>query len=667
MAHLHIRLFGGFEVRRSAGPFIVFPTRKARALLARLARQPGQPTPREVLAAILWPESAEHEARGNLRQALKLVRRALADRGRAVIVSEGDALVLEPAAAEVDVARFEALHQAGAPEALEQAAALYRGDFLEGTTLADGPFAEWAMIERVRLRERALDVFSRLLARREAVGETEAAIDIAFKLLALDPLQEHVHRRLMQLYLEQGRRGSALEQYRICRTTLQRELDVRPEAETERLYREIRRCHTRVELPAPAPEPPAKPRAPPPSRVLDAFLQRPAVVVLPFANLSGDSAQTYFSDGLSEDIITALAGWRTFPLIASNSTFTCRGERHDVRAIARSLGAQYVIDGSVRRSGSRMRVTVRLIESEGGRHLWAERFDFHLHDILAVQEEVANKVAALVEPELERVECHRIVAKRTEDLTAWDYCLQGTELLRRRTREANARARSCFTQALKLDSEYSDAFTGLAFSYAWDLSTTAPDAREPLIARALEAGQQAVALDHESSTAHLALSTAYVWAEQIDVAMPETELAIELNPSNAFARLALGNRLDLMGRTAEGIAQIERSFQLNPRDPYRFRYMGFLSRAHLSAEHYEAALAWAYKAAQLRPDYPDVHFRLAVCLAHLDQPEEARAALNECERLQPGYLENRKGWQPYSDAARNAQFFAGLRRHDLFG
>jgi DNA-binding SARP family transcriptional activator len=660
---LNVKLLGGFEVSQSAGLSVAFRTRKARALFALLARRPGRRQAREALAAMFWPDSAEPEARRNLRQALKLVRRALADSGEAMIVSDGDALVLAPAGVAVDVELFERFHEAGTPDALERAAALYRGDFLDGMTLADGPFQDWSTIERVRLRERAADVFARLLDHRLDGGGTEPAIHMALRLLALDPLPEPVHRRLMQLYLDLGRRGSALEQYRVCRDTLEHELGVPPEPETDALYQAILRGRARVEPSLSDPGSAAKPAAPSPSP--DPFLSRPAVAVLPFANLSGDPVQAYFSDGLSEDIITALAGWRCFPLIASRSTLAYRDERHDVRAIARSLDAHYVVDGSIRRVGGKLRISVQLVESEGGRHLWAERFDLDLRDILALQDEAALKIAAVVEPELERAEVHRIVAKRSQDLSAWDHCLQGTSFLHRYTPDGNALARSSFQQALRFDAGYSDAFTGFAFSHLREIRAVAPGDRGALIAKGLDAARRAVALDATSSMAHLAFAEAHVWAEDFDVAIPETQLAIELNPSNAIARMGLGNRLDLIDRTAEGIAEMERGLQLNPRDPWRFNYMGFLARAHISLGDYQTALGWASQAVQLRPDLPDMHFRLAICLGHLDRAEEARAALQACERLRGGYLESRKTWQPYGDAARNEHFFAGLRRHNL--
>lgn len=313
-----------------------------------------------------------------------------------------------------------------------------------------------------------------------------------------------------------------------------------------------------------------------------------------------------------------------------------------------------------------MRVTARLIEAEGGRHLWAESFDFDLHDVLAVQAEAARKIAAIIEPELARAELRRIVRKHTDELSAWDLCLRGNSYLHRRTPDDNAAARSCFARALRLDPEYGDAHTGLAYGHMRDIRIVVSADRETLVAHGMESARRAITEDPNSSMAHLVYAEAHVWSERLDVAIPETELAIKLNPSNAAARMALGNRLDLIGRTEEGLAEMERSLQLNPRDPLSPGYMGFLSRAHVSLGHYEEARLWADRAVRLRPDVPEFHFRLAICDGHLDRAKEARAALDECERLSPGFLAGRKDWRPYSDAARNEGFFAGLRRHGLF-
>ncbi len=236
MESLTVRLFGKFELRGAGERPLALPSRKAQALLAYLAMRPGQRHAREQITALLWPETDDGRAHHSLRQVLFVTRRALAP---ADPLLTADALVLDPAVVDVDTVAFEQLSAAGTPEALERAVALYRADLLEGFPHASAPYEEWLCTERERLRELAGDALAKLLAHQSSACETEPAIRTALKLLALDPLQEPVHRALMSLYARQGRRATALRQYQICVVTLRRELGVEPEAETRALYREI--------------------------------------------------------------------------------------------------------------------------------------------------------------------------------------------------------------------------------------------------------------------------------------------------------------------------------------------------------------------------------------------------------------------------------------------
>lgn len=661
MPRIVVSLFGGFVLARSSGARITVPERKPKALIALLARTPGRAWPRDALTAMFWPESGPSQARVNLRQALKLTRRALGEAAD-LLTAVDDGLALDAACVAVDVAQFEAAADRASEAALEEAASLYRGEFLAGLSPDAGPFNDWARVQAASLRERAMSVFSRLADQREAAGDLGGTAEMATRLLAEDPLQEAVHRRLMRIFLRQGRRGAALEQYRICRWTLERELGERPELETERLFAEIRRgaAHAISAEPRHA-HAPAGPKS------ADALFERPAIAVLPFANLSGDPAQAYFAEGISEDLNIALAAWRCFPLIASSSARTGRAAHGDLRHLAESLGASYLVDGSVRRFGDRARVSAQLVESQSGHQLWAESFDVASGDVLVAQADAARQIAALIEPEVERAVLSRIRTRQTEDWSAWDHCLQGRAHLRCMLPADNARARRSFERAVGLDPGYSDAFSGIALSHTWDLIFAAPADRASSIAMAYSAAECAVALDSRSSLARLALGAAHVWQEDFSAAIAETGRSVELNPSNAEARLALGNRLDLIGRPAEGIRQIQLGLRLNPLDARDFVYMGYLARANISLSEYETALGWAQKALERRPDDPDLLFRLSICLAHLDDAAGARLALKRAERLRPGFLESRRGWQPYAEAARNEQFFAGLRRHGLFG
>ena len=239
MTRLSLTLLGGFQARLEPGSAIALPTRKSQALLAYLALPPGRAHPRDKLAALLWGGIREESSRASLRQALFAIRKALSD--TAAVQQHGDALALEPGAVEVDAATFERLVHEGTPATLERAAALYQGDLLSGFVVDEAPFEEWLLGERERLRELALEALAKLLAHQRKAGASEATVQTALKLLTLDPLQEPVHRTLMRLYAERGRRGAALRQYQQCVSVLGRELGVEPEPDTKALYQEILR------------------------------------------------------------------------------------------------------------------------------------------------------------------------------------------------------------------------------------------------------------------------------------------------------------------------------------------------------------------------------------------------------------------------------------------
>lgn len=392
-----------------------------------------------------------------------------------------------------------------------------------------------------------------------------------------------------------------------------------------------------------------------------AILARPAVAVLPFTNLSRDPEQEYFADGLTEDIITALAAWRSFPVIARHSTFVFKGTTLDVRKVGEELGARYVLEGSVRTAGNRLRVTSELVDAETGHQVWTEKFDRTLEDVFDIQDELTRRIAAIVAPELEEAEGKKSIAKRTDDLSAWDAYVRGMLPFYLDTCEGNDRARTLFVRAVERDPGYAEAWARLGWTHLGDVANGCTDDRDRSLAKGFEAARRAIALDEASAVAHLCLGTAHIWSDQLEPGLAEAERALELNPSYAHAALAVGNRLDLVGRTEEGIALMEKGLQLNPRDPRRFKYMGYLARANCCLGRHDLALAWVEKAVRLRPEQPDAHFRYAVGLANLGRVEETKAALDEAERLRSGFVESRKTWCPYPDDARNQRFFAGLK------
>ncbi|MEE8211714.1 MAG: adenylate/guanylate cyclase domain-containing protein [Acidiferrobacterales bacterium] len=402
-----------------------------------------------------------------------------------------------------------------------------------------------------------------------------------------------------------------------------------------------------------------------PSQTPLAFPDKPSIAVLPFDNMSGDPEQEYFSDGLSEDIITLLSAWRSFPVIARNSSFAYKGQSRDVRQIAKELSARYVIEGSVRKSGNRVRITAQLIDAETGHHLWAEKFDGVLDDIFEIQDEITRRIVSLVEPQMEVAERKKAEAKRSSNLSAWDYYLRGRAHLHMVTPDDNAQARTMFEKAIELDPNYSDAFAGLSYTFQRDILLEVVEDRKAWENKALDAARRAEALDNGSSLAHLALSGAYIWSNQHEQSIAETRTAVELNPSNVHARLALGNRLDIVGASEEGIPLLEETLQLNPRDPHSHIYYGQLARAYINERNYDKALSCLRESLQRNPDYPHTYHILAICLGHLGRVDEAQEAARQCEQLRPGFMKKRANWNIYVDPAANQHLTEGLRKAGL--
>jgi adenylate cyclase len=393
--------------------------------------------------------------------------------------------------------------------------------------------------------------------------------------------------------------------------------------------------------------------------------ERRSIAVLPFKNLSGELDQEYFADGLTEDILTAISHLHTFPVIARSSVFSFKGQRVRMEDVAKVLGARYILDGSVRMSGSRMRISVNLADAEFGHQLWAERFDRDLEDIFDLQDEITRKVAAIFGPQIEQAEIMRASQKSNSEFTTWDFIAKGLPHFHEHTCVGNARAREYFSQAVDADENYSDAWAYLGWSYSRDILIGCPV--DPALTGQLgfEAARRAVSLDDNSAVAHLALGSIYIWTGDVDSGLRHGQRALELNPNDVRAGLAVGNRLTLIGRLEEGIRTILATLPLNPRDPSRWLYYGYLSRSYLELGDIEAATEWAKKAIDMRQDQADAYFRVAICHAHRGEVEVAGQLLAKAELLEPGFLNRRRSWQPFPDPRRNHWFLAPLRDNGL--
>ena len=394
----------------------------------------------------------------------------------------------------------------------------------------------------------------------------------------------------------------------------------------------------------------------------------PAVAVLPFNNMSGNPEDEYFVDGLTEDIITALAAWRTFPVIARNSTFAYKGQSPDVRRVAAELDARYVLEGSVRKGTGRVRVNAQLIDASTGHHIWAEKFDREIEDIFDVQDEITQYLAAIVEPELGKTEQRRVVPARSTSLKAWELYQRGMAFMDEWTRYSNERARDMFEKALELDPRYAQALTGLAYTHHRDIWFGYTSvSRQRSIDALIEAARQAVSCDDGDSQAHCLLGFGYMWFRRYDLAIAEGERAVALNPSNYVALSQLGLALCYAGEPASGIPKFERALQINPRNPRIHFIFSCLARAHLNTRDPEAAANAARQALTHKVDYPLALLVLASALGQLGETEDAAAALEECERLQPGFAIEWALTPMYKDPADDIFFLEGLREAGLNG
>jgi adenylate cyclase len=395
---------------------------------------------------------------------------------------------------------------------------------------------------------------------------------------------------------------------------------------------------------------------------LDAMFRRPTVAVLPFENLSGDPEEDYFADGLTEDIITALSQWRSFPVIARNSTFAYKGTSPDIRKVGHDLGARYVIEGSVRKSGDRVRVTAQLINSDNGHHVWAERFDRDLSDIFELQDELSQNIAAIVAPELEFSQAPETRTKAPQNLDAWALVQRGYAQIWALDLDSVLAARKYFEQATGLDPDYARAHTGLAFSYHRELWLGHAEFSGATRERFVDAAKRAVALDETDSSAHVIMCMAFYWCRELDRGIAEAKRASELNPNDGQAQNLLGHGLTLAGQALEGVSCNERAIRLGPRDPRQGIWMWGLGFSHLTARQYDDAVEWLERSIQRQPGNPDAHLCLASSFGHLGRVEDARAAIETYRRLMPDASTRTLLHWPYRDESDYDHFVDGLRK-----
>jgi TolB-like protein/Tfp pilus assembly protein PilF len=350
---------------------------------------------------------------------------------------------------------------------------------------------------------------------------------------------------------------------------------------------------------------------------------KPSIAVLPFVNMSGDPEQEYFSDGITGDIITELARFRSLFVIGNVSSFHYKGQSPKIQDVGRALGVAYVVEGSVRKAGNRVRITAQLVEAATGHHIWAERYDRELEDIFAVQDEVTGSIVSTLAGHLEEIGRRRAMDKRTEDLAAYDYVLLGEGAEREWTQDDILQARALFQQAIDRDPGNARAHASMARTYLDELWSDWSTAPETAGEQAFGWAQKAVALDELDSRARVNLAVAYYWAKSnFEAAQVQFSKALELNSNDADAYCLQGWCHVLAGEGEQAIACTDRAMRLSPFDIYECYLAQFF--AHYTAERYEDALSALGRIPD--PEYKIEALR-AACYAQLGRDAEARQAM----------------------------------------
>jgi len=663
---LSLRLLGEIEVVRRGERLLLPPSRKVRALLAYLVAT-GRPHGRSRLCSIFW--DVPDDPRGALRSTLSKLRAVVDSPGRPRIIAERDSIRVDISDVEVDLLTVRRALAAGVDAAstqtLETAAAAFHGEFAEGLALSNCPeFDAWCMAERQETRRMHALILRALVERPEVASA--AALPHAHTLLRVDPDAVFAHAALLRLLLASGRRHEAEEQYDLSLDMLAEAGDTAADELTQAWRHLIGRPVKITGPPAassvqdrPAASGPAAEELPPkgPS-------EKPSIVVLPFANMSGDPEQEYISDGITEDIITDLSQVSAIFVVARSTAFTFKGRAVKIDQLARRLKVGYVLEGSVRKAGSRIRITAQLADGATGGHLWAERFDRDFADIFALQDDISKNVVAALRLKLLPEELKAITTRSTSNAQAYNIYLQARAKLSVSwaTKEYLRSARELFAKAVEIDPGYARAYAGIADcdAFLWvngDLDVSyermltnssralelAPNLAEAHASRgvalyvaghpeeAIAAFERAIGLDSTLFEAHYFYGFCSRDTGDFPSAAAHFEQASELQPANyqpltllSEVYLALGRPDRSLAAARLAVERIEQAFGQSP-EVAEVLAMGAATLVYLGDN--VRAEEWARRGLELDPESYTVRYNVACAYALAGKPDVAQECL----------------------------------------
>ena len=655
-----LSLLGGLTITGPAGAAVALPTRKTALVLAALALLGDKGASRETLVEWIWPDRSDGQGKSSLRQALTAIRKALpAVLQGAALMTEHDSIRLTGPDTGIDLRAFEALARADAAAERRRAAGLYAGDLLEGVQLTE-PLANFVAAHRERLRRQALALVETLSEADAADPQSRAACEaLANCLLAGDPAAEAAHRALIRLRLAEGQPNAARRQLDRCIDAVERELGVAPEVRTTALLEgRIGAATGAPAIGVPGTTAPLKPVSQP---------QRPhgqpSVVVMPFDDLGGGS-DDFFADGVVEEITAALSRIRDFFVIARQSAYTYKGRFVDVREIGRDLGVAYAVEGTVRRGGGRVRITVQLVDTETGRQLWSDRFEDASSGLFELQDRIASRVAGAINPSIRASEIERAKRQAPENLQAYDLALRALPHFWAHRKEDNEKALGLFDQALAKDPDYGVALAFKAWCHAQQTAYLWAEDPAAERARALAAADRAALLVHDHATALAAIGAAYsLCTTDQPHALSFIERALALDPNNAWGWMRAGWLRTLNGQMKVAIACFERALALSPFDPFTFNIYFGMGLAYAELGDFARAIELVEKGLHSGPGVTWAYRMLAAYHALAGNQEKAAAALAEFLRHNPGTtMEKLLHGMPPSLIANQPRYMEGLRK-----
>ncbi len=640
MSPCQLNLLGSWSLTGPDGSDLPLPTRKDRQLLAYLATQDGRPVPRERLANLLWADRAEEQARDSLRQSLAALRRAFRARGLDVLTSDRTEARLDGSQLSTDVLTFAAGCVGSVPSAA--LAGLYRGPFLQGLETSTPEFERWVTQERQRLSAMAEQLVCTASISVLPPSDIEAGLQLGRRLLAQDPTLEPIYRATMRICRVRGDRVTALKVYSTCRNALRDELGVEPDHETEKLYRDI------------LTDGPARPQTPT-DILTDSAPSKPAIAILPFANLTGNDGLNFLCEGLAEEVSTGLGRFRSMLVIDRYSAATVALATSDTVEIGKRLVAAALVQGSIQAAASRLRITVRLVDSASRAQTWSDVFECAPGDMSSIPEQIVSAIIATLHNRAENIVTDR--SKGKPSMAAYECTMRGIRHIRGYAPDDNDKALALFREALKVDPNYPLAQAYLAFAEV--VVNGYDSASRALLIDCKTRIDQALAIDPDDGRIHWLLATVHSCLREFDDEKRQLERALFLNPNDANAKASYGTALASLGQHEEGLRHIREAMRLNPFHPEW--YWLELGAAFLAARRYEDAIE-AYK----RRTRPQVWVlsRLVICLAYLGRIPEAKEMARRILDLNPAFRIStlRTGGWSDEDAAhhRAGMLLAGL-------